>query len=57
MLCWKPHADIGLDASKIIDFDIEDKEPSGAPKNFEDKDLEAFLHEDSWPTQAELAES
>ena len=42
---------------KNIDFDIEDKECSGAPKKFEDEELEALLHEDSCQAQAEHAES
>jgi len=42
--------------SKNNDFDIEDKECSGAPKKFEDEELEALLHEDSCHTLAELAE-
>ena len=28
------------------DFDVEDKERSGAPKKFEEEELEALLHED-----------
>ena len=36
---------------------MEDKERCGAPKKFEDEELEALLHEDSGQTQAELAES
>jgi len=42
---------------KNNDFDVEDKERSGAPKKFEDEELEALLHEDSYQTLAELAES
>jgi len=42
---------------KNNDFDVEDKERSGAPKKFEDKELEALLHEDSSQTLGELAES
>ena len=37
------------------DFDVEDKERSGAAKRFEDEELEELLHEDL--CQAELAES
>lgn len=37
---------------KNYDFDVEDKERSGAPKTFEDEELEALLH-----AQAELPES
>ena len=33
------------------DFDVEDKESCNAPKKFEDKELEALLHED--PCQAQ----
>jgi len=43
--------------SKNNDFDVEDKERSGAPKKFEDEELEALLHEDSCQTLTELAES
>jgi len=43
--------------SKHNDFDVEDKEHSGAPKKFEDKELQALLHEDSCLTLAEFAES
>jgi len=43
--------------SKNNDFDVEDKERSGAPKKFEDKELEALLHEHSCQTLVELAES
>ncbi|EFN71498.1 Histone-lysine N-methyltransferase SETMAR, partial [Camponotus floridanus] len=42
---------------KNNDFDVEDKERSGAPKKFEDEELEALLHEDSCQTLDELAES
>jgi len=35
---------------------VEDKERSGAPKKLEDE-LEVLLHEDSYKTLAELAES
>lgn len=52
MLCRKQHAEIGLD-----DFDVEDKERSGAPRKFEDEELETLLHEDSCQAQAELSES
>jgi len=39
------------------DFDVESKVCSGAPRKFEDEELEALLHEDSYQTLAELAES
>ena len=42
---------------KNNDFDVGDKECSGAPKKFKDKELEALIHEDSCQAQAELAES
>ncbi|EFN78693.1 Histone-lysine N-methyltransferase SETMAR, partial [Harpegnathos saltator] len=42
---------------KNDDFDVEDKERSGAPKKFEDEDLEALVDEDPCQTQNELAES
>ncbi|EFN83814.1 Histone-lysine N-methyltransferase SETMAR, partial [Harpegnathos saltator] len=42
---------------KNNDFDVEDKERSGAPKKFEDEELEALLDEDPCQTQNELAES
>ena len=42
---------------KDNDFDVEDKEHSRAPKKFEDKELEALLHEDLCKVQAEFAES
>ncbi|EFN75840.1 hypothetical protein EAI_17023, partial [Harpegnathos saltator] len=39
---------------KNNDFDVEDKECSGAPKKFEDEELEALLDEDPCQTQNEL---
>ena len=42
---------------KNNDFDVEDKEHSGAPKKFRDKELEALLYENSFQVQAQLAES
>ena len=42
---------------KDNDFDVEDEEHSGAPKRFEDEELEALFHEDSCQAQVELAES
>ena len=38
---------------KIGEFEIEDKEPSGRPKVFEDAELEALLDQDSCQTQEE----
>lgn len=38
-------------------FDVRDKERPGQPKKFEDKELEALLHEDSCQTLQELAAS
>jgi len=55
MLCRKPHAEIDLNAPKIMSK-IE-KERSGAPKKFEDKELEALLHEDSCQILTELGKS
>jgi len=56
MLCRKQHAEIGLDAPRNNDFDVEDKECSGALKKFEDEELEALLHKDSYQIPAKLAE-
>ncbi|KAG5319625.1 MOS1T transposase, partial [Pseudoatta argentina] len=39
---------------KNNDFELEDKERSGAPKKFEDKELEQLLDEDSSQTLSEL---
>ena len=41
---------------RFNDFDIEDKEHSGAPKRFEDEELEALFNVDSCQAQTELAE-
>ena len=38
------------------DFGVEDKECSGAPKKFEDEELEALLHENSCQVQVEHTE-
>ena len=38
-------------------FDVEDKERFGAPKKFEDEELEALLHEDTCNAQVEFAVS
>jgi [histone H3]-lysine36 N-dimethyltransferase SETMAR len=38
-------------------FDLEDGERPGAPKKFEDDELEALLDEDPCQTQEELAET
>jgi len=42
--------------SKNNDFDVEDKERSGVPKQFEEVELEALFHKDSSQTLAALAE-
>ena len=42
---------------KSGNFDVEDKELSGRPKNFKDEELEALLGEDPCQTQEELAAS
>ena len=42
---------------KNNDFDVEDKEHSGTLKKFEDKELEALIHENSCQGQTELAKS
>jgi len=55
VLSRKQHAEIRR--SRNNDFDVEDKKRSGAPKKFEDKELEALLHENSCQTLTELAES
>ena len=39
---------------KNNDFDVEDKELSGASKKFEDEELETLLHEDSCQVQDQL---
>jgi len=43
--------------SKSNDLDVKDKVRFGAPKKFEDKELEALLHEDLCQTLTERAES
>ena len=57
MPCQKQHAEIGLDASKIMILMSKIKKRSGAPKKFENEKLEELLHEDSCHLKAELAES
>ena len=57
MLCQIRHAEIGLDASKIMNFKLVDKERSGAPKKFEDKELEEIFDEDRSQTLAELGKT
>ena len=42
---------------KNNDFNVKDKECSSAPKKFENKELEALLHEDACHAEAGLAES
>ncbi|GBM73865.1 hypothetical protein AVEN_90552-1 [Araneus ventricosus] len=49
MLCWKQHADMDLDASKIVILMSKIKRNSP-------EEMEASLHEDSCQTRAELAE-
>jgi len=43
--------------SKNNDFEVEDIERSGAPKKFEDEELEVLLHEDLCQTLTELVKS
>ena len=50
MLCWKQHAEIGLDISKIMILMLK-------KKKFKDKELEALVHKDSCQAQTEFAES
>jgi len=42
---------------KNHNFDLEDKECKGAPKRFEDEDLEAILNEDPCQSETQLAEA
>ena len=42
---------------KNDDFDVQDRERSGAPKKFEDEELETLLDEDPCQTQSEVAKS
>ena len=42
---------------KNNDFKLEDKERSGAPRKFEDKELEEILDEDQSQTLAELGKT
>ena len=42
---------------KNNDFKLETKERSGAPKKFEDKELEEILYEDRFQTLAELGKT
>ena len=53
-LCRIRHAETGFDTSKIMILNFEDKERFGAPKKFEDKELEEILDEDRSQTLAEL---
>ena len=57
MLCRIRHEETVFDASKINDFKLEDKERSGAPKKFEDKELEEILDEDRSQALAELGKT
>ena len=40
MLCWKWHVEIGFNASKIIISNLRIKKHFGAPKKFDDKELQ-----------------
>ncbi|GBP03845.1 Mariner Mos1 transposase [Eumeta japonica] len=42
---------------KNNDFELEDKERSGAPKKFEDEKLEKLLHQDRCQTLTELGKT
>ena len=42
---------------KNHNFDLEDKKHEGAPKIFEDEDLEAIFDEDPCPSETQLAEA
>ena len=53
----KQHAEIGLDASKIIILMFKMNNAVTHRKMFEDEELEVLLHEDSYQEQAEFAES
>jgi len=55
MLCRKQHAEISIDASKIMI--LMSKIKNALAQKFEDEELEALLHEGSCQTLAELAES
>ncbi|GBP19498.1 Mariner Mos1 transposase [Eumeta japonica] len=54
MLCRIRHAETGFDASKNNDFELEDKEHSGALKKFEDEKLEELLNQNRSQTLTEL---
>lgn len=47
----------GFHVSKVVNFYIKDKERPGQPKKFEYDELKAFLDEDPYQTQDELAKS
>lgn len=58
MLCWKQHAEISLDASKIMILMLKIMNALVHQKKFEDEDLEeALLHENSCQVQTEIAKS
>ncbi|GBP56766.1 Mariner Mos1 transposase [Eumeta japonica] len=57
MLCQIRYAETGFDASKIMDFELEDKECSGAPKKFEDEKLEELLNQNRCQTLTELGKT
>ena len=56
MFCRIQHAETGdwFRRFKNNDFKLEDKERSGAPKKFEDKELEEILDEDRFQALAKL---
>ena len=43
MICWHQLAEIGLGRIKNNDFDIEDKEHSGAPKSLKTKNWRHYF--------------
>jgi len=56
MFCRKQHAEIDLDAPKIMILMLKITN-IGTSKKFEDEELEALLHKNSCQTLAELAKS
>ena len=56
MPCWKQHAEIGLNTSKIMIFILKIKNVWRI-KKFKDKELEALFDENSCQSQVELTES
>lgn len=57
MLYRIQYAEIGLDALKIMILGWKIKKRWGAPKKFENAELETLLSEDAYQTQTEFAES